>query len=69
MLMQTAQSKFPDMDTALQAGDFSILNSFLTATLRRFSSMKSSSALLEGATGHATIRLTPFISYLRNKYL
>jgi Zn-dependent M32 family carboxypeptidase len=67
--MQTVQSKYPGMSTALRRGNFDILNSFLTENFRRFGSMKSSSALLEGATGHTTIMPTIFIAYLKNKYL
>lgn len=69
MLMQTAQSQYPGVTTALRKGNFDILNRFLTDNLRRFGSMKSSSALLEGATGHTTMMPTIFIAYLKNKYL
>ena len=69
MLMQTAQRKCPELQTALSKGNFSVLNGFLTETLHRFGSMKTSSDLLEGATGYTTISPTAFIAYLKSKYL
>jgi carboxypeptidase Taq len=69
MLMQAAQTKYPMMEASLRTGNFDVLNNFLTANLRGFGTMKSSSDLLAGVTGHTKIEPAIFLRYLKKKYL
>jgi Zn-dependent M32 family carboxypeptidase len=67
--MQAAQTKYPMMEEALRKGNFGVLNNFLTENLRGFGTMKSSSDLLVGVTGHTKIEPAIFLKYLKKKYL
>ena len=68
-LMARAKKVYPDISSALQEGDFSSLNLFLTQNLRQYGSLKTSRALLQDATGYDTIQPEIFMQYLTNKYL
>ncbi len=69
MLMQSAKRFHPDIEKSLEIGSFCMLNYYLTDTVRRIGSLKSSEDLLAWSAGYMHVEPTIFIDYLKKKYL
>ncbi len=69
MLMKKAKSEYTSIDYELTNGKFTSLNKFLNENLRQFGSSKTSSELLNQATGYNEIQPDIFLNYLKDKYL
>ncbi|WP_375326792.1 carboxypeptidase M32 [Candidatus Tisiphia endosymbiont of Nemotelus uliginosus] len=69
MLMHQAQIKNSNIKAEIIGGDFSNINHFLNNNIRKYGSLKTTSKLLEDATGKAEVQPQIFLTYLKQKYL
>jgi len=66
-LFETARAQLPDLDSALQRGEFSLLREWLTQHIYRFGSALLPRDLIVQATGRE-LELAPYLAYLRGKF-